>query len=191
MASCISNQLPSVWGVCLDFHFKRESKYFPTSSLPEPHRSRAKKSERKKMIFKYSTFWWIWQLWYIVSWLMTILDGCGIFYNHPPINLIESFSTIWLCFMWGNFVGISGELKIFSVAKFVTPWSGPTDHLWDILIRGTVGQDVDELICQSERKMQQNATFYLWPLLSLKLDFFLIMVPKNIICCHFFLKVSP
>jgi len=25
----------------------------------------------------------------------------------------------------------------------------------------TVGQDVDELICQSERKMQQNATFYL------------------------------
>ena len=26
---------------------------------------------------------------------------------------------------------------------------------------GTVGQDVDELICQSERKMQQNATFYL------------------------------
>ena len=26
---------------------------------------------------------------------------------------------------------------------------------------GTVGQDVVELICQSERKMQQNATFYL------------------------------
>ena len=25
----------------------------------------------------------------------------------------------------------------------------------------TVGQDVDELICQSERKMQQNAIFYL------------------------------
>ena len=26
---------------------------------------------------------------------------------------------------------------------------------------GTVGQDVDELICQSERKMRQNATFHL------------------------------
>ena len=26
---------------------------------------------------------------------------------------------------------------------------------------GTVGQDVVELICQSERKMRQNATFYL------------------------------
>ena len=26
---------------------------------------------------------------------------------------------------------------------------------------GTVGQDVDELIYQSERKMQQNAKFYL------------------------------
>ena len=26
---------------------------------------------------------------------------------------------------------------------------------------GTVGQDVDELTCQSERKMQQNATFYI------------------------------
>ena len=50
---------------------------------------------------------------------------------------------------------------------------------------GTVGQDVVELICQSERKMRQNATFYLWPLLSLKLDFFLMMVPKKLIFGHF------
>ena len=50
--------------------------------------------------------------------------------------------------------------------------------------RGTVGQDVDELICQSERKMQQNATFYLWPLLSLKLDFF-DDSPKQVIFGHF------
>ena len=58
---------------------------------------------------------------------------------------------------------------------------------------GTVGQDVVELICKSEQKMQQNATFYLSPLLSLKLEFFLMIVPKKLIFGHFFvfLKVSP
>ena len=50
---------------------------------------------------------------------------------------------------------------------------------------GTVGQDVDELICQSERKMQQNATFYLCPLLSLKPDFFLMIVPPIFFGGHF------
>ena len=35
----------------------------------------------------------------------------------------------------------------------------------------SVGQDVVELICQRERKTQQNATFYLWLFLSLKPEF--------------------
>ena len=40
------------------------------------------------------------------------------------------------------------------------------------LLWARIYPDVVELICQSERKAHENASWYLWPLLSLKLDFF-------------------
>ena len=38
----------------------------------------------------------------------------------------------------------------------------------------TVGQEAVELICQSERKTQQNATISLWPLFSTEMDLILM-----------------
>ena len=54
--------------------------------------------------------------------------------------------------------------------------------------RGTVGQDVDESICQSERKMQQNATKCKILPLTIALPetgFFFDDSPKKMICGHF------
>ena len=48
-------------------------------------------------------------------------------------------------------------------AKFVQITSPPT-----------VGQDAVELICQSERETQQNATISLWPLFSTEMDLILM-----------------
>ena len=49
----------------------------------------------------------------------------------------------------------------------------------------TVGQDVDELICENSRKTRQNQAIAAWTLLSTKPEWFLMKAPKKIYLAFF------
>ena len=61
--------------------------------------------------------------------------------------------------------------------------------IFEVMIRDSaarmVPKHVEKLICQIERKMRKNAKYHLWPLLSLKLEFFFDDSPKKMIFGHF------
>ena len=65
-----------------------------------------------------------------------------------------------------NDLAISDECIVYEALTAKVRSQKKNDIIWEFFPNvgpppPTVGQDVVELICQSERKTQQNATFYL------------------------------